>query len=78
MRELAANVPPVYVPLTVSEAAAPEAPTEPATLTVACVEPPAAIMPKFCGAGEAESEPTIALVSTTLDAGVPPVFAIVS
>jgi hypothetical protein len=49
MRALELNEPPVYVPLTVSELAAPEAPTEPGTLTVACAEAPAAMVPMYCG-----------------------------
>jgi hypothetical protein len=78
MRALELNVPPVYVPLSVSELAAPEAPTEPGTETIACAEAPAPIVPIVCGSGVAESEPTLTLVRTTLAAAVPPVLAIVS
>jgi hypothetical protein len=78
MRALELNVPPVYVPLSVIELAAPEAPTEAGTPTVAVAEVPAPMVPIFCGSGVAVSEPTLTLESTTFVASVPPVLAIAS
>ena len=77
MRTLELNVPPVYVPLRVSEPAAPETPTEPGTVTVAGAEAPGPIVPTVCGSVAPVSAPTLTPVSTTFAAAVPPVFAIV-
>ena len=62
----------------VSELATPGAPTEAGTLTVACAEAPAAMVPTASGSGVAVSEPTLTLVSVTLVAAVCPVLLIVS
>jgi hypothetical protein len=78
MRALALDVPPVYVPPSVSELAAPETPTVPGALTVACAEAPAPVPPILRGSGAVKSDPTLTLVITTLAAAVPPVLAIVS
>lgn len=58
--------------------AAPGVPTESGTLTVACTDAPAAIVPRFCGKGVVVSAPILTPVSVTLDAAVPPVLVIVS
>ena len=78
MRALELKVPAVSVPVTTSELAAPEAPTEPGTVKVACAEAPAAMVPMAWVAGVAVVLPTLTEVTVTPDAGEPPVLAMVS
>jgi hypothetical protein len=68
------NVPPVYVPETLSATAAPSAPALPGTESVKVCVPPAAIVPPACGNGDPVAEPSVAEVRVTLVAGAPPVF----
>jgi hypothetical protein len=76
-RRLAENVPPVYVPETLSATPAPSAPALPGTATVKVYVPPATIVPAACGNGDPVAEPSVAEVRVTLFAGEPPVFVTV-
>lgn len=58
--------------------AAPEAPTEPGTETVAVTELPGAIVPRLCGRGVAVAVPTLTLVIETPVAAVPPLLETVN
>ena len=71
------NVPPVYVPETLSATAAPSKPALPGTETVKVNVPPAAMVPPACGNGDPVAEPSVAEVRVTLVAGEPPVFVTV-
>ena len=76
-RTLPVNVPPVYVPVYFSATEAPSAPTLPGKLTVKVPDAPAAIVPRFCGNGDPEAKPRVAVAKVTLDAGPLPVFLMV-
>jgi hypothetical protein len=76
-RTLAAKVPPVYVPVYFSATAAPSAPTLPGKCTVRVPDAPAATVPRVCGNGDPEAEPSVTVAKVTLDAGPLPVFLMV-
>ncbi len=78
MRAVELKVPPLYVPVTVSELALPGAPADPETVNVVPVAEFAAIVPKFRGSGDATDDPIFTLISVTLVALLRPLFASVS
>jgi hypothetical protein len=77
MRALELKVDPEYIPLIVMELAAPDAPAELGTVTVADAEAPAAMVPIWSGSGVAASAPTLTVERTTFVAEVPPVLEMV-